>query len=102
MAKYKPLTVLFYLQFTFFNTLLVLLLAGQLTAQSVAGTWQTFHEGSGEPLSMIEIEEKGGSIEGRIKKIYLQTWEGESPLCIKCTGERKGQPVVGMEILIDR
>lgn len=68
-------------------------------AQSVEGLWQTLHEESGEPLSLIRIEKKEGSIEGKVAKIYLQPWEGEDPVCAKCPGDKKGKKVIGMEIM---
>ena len=86
-------------EFTLFSTFLLLLFSIQLNAQSVTGIWQIFHEKSGQSLSLIEIKEKDGNIEGQIKKIYLQPWEGEDPICEKCPGERKGQKVIGMEFL---
>ncbi len=69
------------------------------SAQSVAGTWQTLHEESGQPLSLVKIAEKNGSIEGQVAKIYLQPWEGDDPVCAKCPGTRKGKKVIGMEFL---
>lgn len=68
-------------------------------AQSVAGLWQTFHDETGLPLSQIRIEEKAGSIEGRVTRIFIQPWEGDDPVCLKCNGARKSQKVIGMEFL---
>jgi sterol desaturase/sphingolipid hydroxylase (fatty acid hydroxylase superfamily)/uncharacterized protein (DUF2147 family) len=81
--------------------ILLFVLAGvpAAPAQSVAGVWQTFHEESGRLLSLVKIEEKNGSIEGQVAKIYLQPWEGDDPICTKCPGERKGEKVIGMEFL---
>jgi len=82
------------------KTLLVFLLATQVSsAQSVAGLWQTYHDKSGQPLSMIRIQEKGNSIEGRVEKIFLQAWEGEDPICEKCPGNFQGKKVIGMQFL---
>ncbi len=86
---------------TFLSTMVILLFSINVNAQSVAGTWQTFHEGSGMALSQITIEEQRGRIEGRIEKIFLQPWEGENPICAKCPGERKGKPVIGMTFMWD-
>ena len=68
-------------------------------AQSVEGVWQTYHEKNGHPLSLIQIKENHGRIEGEVAKIYLQPWEGEDPICAKCLGKRNGQRVIGMEFL---
>ena len=82
------------------KTLLMLLLASQtVSAQSVAGLWQTYHDKSGQPLSMIHIQEKENSIEGRVEKIFLQAWEGEDPICEKCPGDLQGKKVIGLQFL---
>lgn len=78
---------------------LLLFAAGTAIAQSAAGLWQTFHEETGKPLSLIRIEEKNGSLEGDVAKIFLQPWEGEDPICMKCPGTRKDKKVIGMEFM---
>jgi len=77
----------------------LLLLPLCVHGQTVTGTWQTFRDDTGQPLSLVEIVEKNGSIEGRVAKIFLQPWEGENPICAKCPGVKKDQKVIGMEFL---
>ena len=98
LAK-KQLSELKPSEFTFFSAILLLVFSANINAQTVVGNWQTFHDESSEPLSLIEIKEENGQLEGHIKKIYAQTWKDGSPVCIKCKGECKGEKVIGMEFL---
>ncbi len=70
-----------------------------LSAQSVEGRWATYSEQTGSPLSVIEIVKSGNSIEGRVKQIFLEPYQGEDPICTKCSGERKDKKVIGMNFL---
>lgn len=70
-----------------------------LSAQSVEGKWTTFSEKTGSPLSMVEIIETENSIEGKVSQIYLEPFQGEDPICTKCSGERKDRKVIGMNFL---
>jgi uncharacterized protein (DUF2147 family) len=70
-----------------------------IKAQSVEGKWITYNEQSGSPLSVIEIEKSGNSIEGRVARIYLEPFQGEDPVCSKCEGERKDKKIIGMNFL---
>lgn len=68
-------------------------------AQSVTGKWMTYNEQTGTPLSVIEITETNGTIEGRISKVLLEPFQGDDPICSKCDGVKKDKKVIGMEIL---
>lgn len=81
-------------------TLFILLISSTfLAAQSVEGEWTTYHEETGSPLSVIEIVKKGKSIEGKVVRIFLEPWQGEDPICTKCSGERKNKKVINMNFL---
>lgn len=67
--------------------------------QSPEGTWVTFDERTGNPLSNIKIETGSDGLEGRISKIILQPYQGNDPICNLCKGAKKNQKVVGMEFL---
>ena len=83
----------------FFLIVFLIAFIGEVQTQSVAGLWQTYHEGTGDSLSLIRIENIHNSIQGKVAKIFLQPWEGEDPICSKCTDSRKNKKVKGMEIL---
>ena len=70
-----------------------------LQAQTIEGTWTTYNEETGSALSEIEILKVGNSIEGRVKKIYLEPFQGDDPICSNCDGERQNQKVINMNFL---
>ncbi len=67
-------------------------------AQSPVGTWKTIDDETGEEKSYVEIYEKDGKYCGKLVKL-LQV--AEDTTCDKCTGAKKDQPLMGMEILWD-
>lgn len=68
-------------------------------AQSVEGRWITYNEETGSPLSVIEIMKVGNSIEGKVKEIFLEPFQGDDPICNNCNGERKDKKVINMNFL---
>lgn len=81
------------------TVLLVLIGSTTVLPQSVEGKWTTFNEETGSALSVIEITSSGNSIEGKVSRIFLEPYQGESPVCTKCPGERKNKMVIGMNFL---
>lgn len=75
---------------------LVFISSTVLMSQSVEGKWITYNEQTGSPLSEIEIVRSGNSIAGKVSQIFLEPFQGEDPICTKCTGERKDKKVIGM------
>ncbi len=70
-----------------------------LSAQNtVLGTWKAIDDRDGQPSSNIEIFEKEGKMCAKIIKLYDQP---DDVLCEKCSGDKKNQPVLGMEIMWD-
>lgn len=66
-------------------------------AQSVFGKWKTIDDRTGNPKGIIEIFKKDGLMYGKILKVVEKG--KENALCIKCDGELKDKPVVGMTII---
>jgi uncharacterized protein (DUF2147 family) len=62
------------------------------------GTWTTIDDSSGKPKSIVQITESNGTLEGKVVQV-LDSDNGPHPLCDKCEGERKNQPVEGMVII---
>ena len=61
-----------------------------------AGKWMIHHPLSGAPLMIVEIEDKGGELEGHIVKLA----DGpEDAICWSCTGENRNKPLAGMKFL---
>jgi uncharacterized protein (DUF2147 family) len=79
--------------------ILILFSSTILVGQSVEGRWTTYNERTGSPLSVIEIIKSGNSIEGKVSQILLEPYQGEDPICTKCSGDRKDRKVVGMNFL---
>jgi uncharacterized protein (DUF2147 family) len=81
--------------------LLATFLGLPLFAASPVGKWRTIDDASGKTKSIVEISETSdGLLQGRVIEI-LHSDLGPDPVCEKCPGERKGQPIEGMVILWD-
>ena len=65
---------------------------------SPVGTWKTVDDETGRPKSIVRITEQDGELSGKVLQV-LESPEGPHPLCRRCEGERKDQPVEGMTIL---
>ena len=78
----------------------ILLLGSSLAAASpITGNWRTIDDESGKAESIVRLYlNEAGELEGQVMEI-LHSERGPNPLCEKCPGERKGQPVKGMVIL---
>ncbi|WP_396637604.1 DUF2147 domain-containing protein [Maribacter sp. R77961] len=68
-----------------------------VTGQSVFGKWKTIDDRTGKPKGIINIYEKNGLMYGFVEDILEKGKENAK--CIKCDGELKDKPVVGMEII---
>ena len=79
-----------------------LLLALALAASSAfaqmspVGLWRNVDDKTGEPKAEIRIVDNGGVLSGRIEKTLKKD---AKPTCEEGKDERKGQPIVGLEII---
>ncbi len=78
-------------------TTLTIALGATLSAQDIAGRWVTIDDNTGKRRSVVEIAVKDGKATGRIVEIFDKTKEDKT--CEKCTDDRKGRKVLGMEII---
>lgn len=78
-------------------TSLAIALGAALSAQDIAGRWVTIDDNTGKRRSVVEIAVKDGKATGRIVEIFDKTKEDKT--CEKCTDDRKGRKVLGMEII---
>jgi len=77
--------------------LAALLLTVSLGLQAqVTGRWTLVDDRDGRQKSIVEIYEQEGHYFGRVVRILSH---GETRVCAKCDGDRKGRPVEGMVIL---
>lgn len=72
-----------------------------IQAQSIVGQWKTIDDETGKPRSIVEIEERDGKFYGKIIKLFREPGEEQDPVCKECDGKKKGQKVIGMEIITD-
>jgi uncharacterized protein (DUF2147 family) len=85
----------------FFKTLLglALLVGGSSFAQmSPVGTWHSIDDKTGEAKAEIQIVEKEGALSGRVVK-SLRNDPNAKRTCDECKDDRKGQAIIGMEIV---
>lgn len=69
-----------------------------LQAQSgVEGRWKTIDDATGKMKSIVEISIKNGKLYGKV--VELKPGENPEKVCTACTDSRKGQKIVGMEII---
>jgi uncharacterized protein (DUF2147 family) len=66
---------------------------------SPAGLWQSVDDSTGKPRALIRISEAKGMFTGVIERSLLPTPKESFVRCELCTDDRKGQPMLGMEII---
>lgn len=83
-------------------TLTVLFASSALAqAPSAVGRWTTIDDETKKPKSVVTIWEENGKLFGKIEKLFRAPNEEQNPLCDKCEGALKDQPVIGLTILRD-
>jgi len=65
---------------------------------SPVGLWHSVDDKTGETKAEIRIVESGGALQGRIEKTLRKDAKPDSA-CDECTDDRKGKPMVGLEII---
>jgi uncharacterized protein (DUF2147 family) len=89
--------------------LLVLLVCTAVSAQpgraenpapnSPLGRWKTVDDITGKAKSIVLIWEQNGKLFGKVQKLVDPDPKDPNPRCQDCSGEQKGKPVVGLQIL---
>ena len=78
---------------------LVTLAAGAAFAQATpVGLWRNIDDKTGEAKAEIRIVDSGGALSGRIEKRLVKDAKPDA-VCEECKDERKGKPIVGLEII---
>lgn len=65
---------------------------------SPVGSWHSIDDKTNEIKSEIVIADNGGVLTGHITKL-LRKEAKQDAVCDQCTDDRKGKPVLGMEII---
>lgn len=72
--------------------------AGAAAQANPVGTWHTIDDKTKEVKSEIVLSETNGVISGRVAKL-LRKDAKQDAVCEECTDERKGKPMLGLEII---
>jgi hypothetical protein len=81
------------------TTLALAAAAGSALAQATpVGLWKTIDDETKAERSLVRITEAGGVLSGRIEK-FLDPQTKADVVCVKCTDDRAGKPVLGMTII---
>ncbi|MDO9403648.1 MAG: DUF2147 domain-containing protein [Polaromonas sp.] len=74
-------------------------LSATAMAQSTpVGLWRSVDEKTGEPKAEVRVTDTGGVISGKIEKRLLKD-AVPGAVCTECSDDRKGQPLLGLEII---
>lgn len=72
--------------------------APALAQMSPVGLWRSVDDKSGEAKAEIRISDSSGALHGQIVKTLRKDAKSDA-VCTECTDDRKGQPMVGLEII---
>jgi uncharacterized protein (DUF2147 family) len=62
------------------------------------GTWRQVDDATGKVKSIIQITDSNGQLEGKVLQVLISD-DGPHPVCKKCDGDKKDQPIEGMTIM---
>lgn len=65
----------------------------------VVGIWQTIDDETNKVRSLVELTINDGKLFGKIIKLFPQSGESNDPICDKCKGAKKDQPILGLQIV---
>ena len=70
---------------------------GRLTFAQIEGKWKTIDDETGKPKSIVEIFKKSdGKYYGKVIQLLIKPTD---PNCSSCKDDRKGKPILGMEVI---
>ena len=68
-------------------------------AQDIEGIWFGTNDKSSKAVSLVRIYIEEGKLYGNIVKLLDEKEAEDNPLCTKCTGELKNQPISKIRII---
>lgn len=81
---------------------LVMLAAAAHAMPSPEGLWRTIDDDTGEARSLVEITvQEDGELQGHIREILQSDLPEDEWFCSECSGDKAGEPFVGLRILED-
>jgi uncharacterized protein (DUF2147 family) len=75
----------------------LLMHAAAFAQATPVGLWRTIDDETKKEKSLVRIVEAGGVLSGSIEKVLDPAKEKD--LCDKCADERKGKPILGLNII---
>jgi uncharacterized protein (DUF2147 family) len=78
--------------------LLVACAAASAQSASPVGLWKTIDDGSKTEKSLVRIAESDGVLGGHVQKVLDPATKPDA-VCDQCTDERRGKPIVGLQII---
>ena len=75
---------------------------GVQAADSPVGKWKTVDDKNGKVVSEVQVYEQNGKLFGKITGLTEpNNKEGKPKTCVKCGGEDKDKPIIGLVIIKD-
>lgn len=66
---------------------------------TAAGVWEQVNEKTGEAQSTVTISKSGDAYIGVVTSIFVKPGNPANPICVKCSGALKNQPMKGLQII---
>lgn len=73
----------------------LLVLQAGAAPPTAEGVWKQVGE-NGEVGALVSISEEDGVYVGRLSRLFLEPGEDPDPICTKCPGEKRNQPILGL------
>lgn len=80
------------------GALLLSAMGAAMAQMTPVGTWNTIDDKTKEVKSEIQIVDNGGMLSGKVTKL-LRKEAKQDAVCEECTDDRKGKPMLGLEIV---
>lgn len=74
----------------------MLSLFGVMSFAQIEGKWKTIDDETKQAKSIVEIYKKGDQYFGKVSQLLIKP---ANPNCTECKDDRKGKPILGMEII---
>lgn len=68
---------------------------------SAIGKWTTIDDKTNGKKSTVELYKHNNKMYGKITYLYPREGRPENPVCDLCTDDRKGKPLVGLQLVRD-
>ena len=81
------------------SLIILMTISATLSGNSPVGHWLTFDEKNGDTLSIVEIYETAGKLNGRISRVFPRPHQGNDGICVRCKGGNRNARIIGLLIL---